>query len=139
MVDTGLMSALSEVDSRAILEGNALFTEFKGALAEQFVCQELKTFEDVYLAYWTNEPLAQAEIDFLLQIGSKIIPMEVKSATNLRARSLSVYREKFNPSIEIRTSPADYKRTDNLFDIPLHALSMLNEIINDSSVVDESF
>jgi predicted AAA+ superfamily ATPase len=131
MVDVGLMSALSEVDSRAIIEGDVLFTEFKGALTEQFVCQELKTLEGIYAAYWANEAPAQAEIDFILQMNNQIIPMEVKSTIHLRARSLSVYREKFNPQIEIRTSQADYKRTDNLYDIPLYALGELKEIIEE--------
>ncbi len=78
----------------------------------------------------------EAELDaahqrsmLILQIGSEIIPVEVKAATDLRAKSLSVYRRKFNPSIEIRTSLADYKKTDNLFDIPLYALKNLKEII----------
>lgn len=128
-VDVGLMAAQAGVNIRAILEGDALFTEFKGALTEQFVCQELKTMEDMYIAYWANEAPAQAELDFILQIGSEIIPVEVKSTTDLRAKSLSVYRQKFNPNIEIRTSQADYKKTDNVFDIPLYALKNLKEIM----------
>jgi predicted AAA+ superfamily ATPase len=129
IVDVGLMSALAELPSRAILEGDALFTEFKGALTEQFVCQELKALGGIYIAYWANEAPAQAELDFILQIEDQIIPVEVKAATNLRARSLSVYREKFRPNIEIRSSLADYKKTDKLFDIPLYALGYLKEIV----------
>jgi predicted AAA+ superfamily ATPase len=129
LCDVGLMSAMSRVDVRAILEGDALFTEFKGALTEQFVCQELKLFDDIYVAYWANEAPARAEIDFIIQSGMQIIPIEVKSSTNLKAKSLQVYREKFRPQIEIRTSLADYKKTDNLCDIPLYALSGLKEII----------
>ena len=129
LVDVGLMSAMAEVDSRAILEGDALFTEFKGALTEQFVCQELKTLDDVYIAYWTNEAPSLAGIDFFLQIEGRIIPMEAKSTFNLRAKSLAIYRKKFQPTIEIRTSQADYKKTDNLFDIPLYALGELKKII----------
>ncbi|MCL2017540.1 MAG: AAA family ATPase [Alphaproteobacteria bacterium] len=132
MVDIGLLSAQSEVDSRAILEGNALFTEFKGALTEQFVCQELKVHDDVYMAYWANEGSGQAEIDFILQIGMNIVPVETKATTDLRAKSLSVYRNKFKPKIEVRTSQADYKKTGNLFDIPLYTLSNLKEIIEDN-------
>jgi predicted AAA+ superfamily ATPase len=131
MVDIGLMAAQSGLDSRAILEGDTLFTEFKGALTEQFVCQELKTLNDVYVAYWANEAPAQAEVDFILQIGSQIIPVEVKSSTNLKAKSLSVYREKFRPKIEIRTSPADYRKIGNLFDIPLYALENIKEILEE--------
>jgi predicted AAA+ superfamily ATPase len=128
LCDVGLMSAMSRVDVLAILEGDALFTEFKGALTEQFVCQELKLFDDIYLAYWVNEAPARAEIDFIIQSETQIIPIEVKSSTNLKAKSLQVYREKFHPKIEIRTSLADYKKTDNLYDIPLYALNKLKEI-----------
>lgn len=130
MVDVGLLCAMSKVDVHALLEGDVLFTEFKGALSEQFVCQELQTMiNDIDIAYWANENPARAEIDFILQLGRQIIPVEVKSSTNLKARSLSVYREKFHPKIEIRTSPADYKKTGNLYDIPLYALGNLKEIV----------
>jgi len=130
MVDVGLLSAMSRLDVRAIIEGDALFTEFKGALTEQFVCQELRAMPDDFdVAYWANESPARAEIDFILQVGTQIIPLEVKSSINLKSRSLSIYREKFQPKIEIRTSLADYKKTENLVDVPLYALRGLKEII----------
>jgi len=133
LCDIGLMSAMSKIDARVLLEGDALFTEFKGALTEQFVCQELTLLtliEDIDLAYWSNEAPARSEIDFILQTEMQIIPLEAKSSTNLKAKSLSVYREKFRPETEIRTSLADYKKSGNLFDIPLYALGGLIEIIN---------
>lgn len=132
MVDVGLLSAMSRIDVHALLEGDALFTEFKGALTEQFVCQELQPMMDnIDMAYWANENPARAEIDFILQLGRQIIPLEVKSSTNLKAKSLSVYRKKFHPKIEIRASLADYKKTDALYDIPLYAIGYLREIIDD--------
>jgi predicted AAA+ superfamily ATPase len=133
MCDVGLMSALSKVDMQMLLEGDALFTEFKGALTEQFVCQELKLMDDVDLAYWANEAPAQAEVDFILQLGRQVIPLEVKSSTNLRAKSLSVYRKKFQPKMELRTSLADHKETDNLLDVPLYSLGFLKEIIQEKA------
>jgi predicted AAA+ superfamily ATPase len=135
LCDVGLMSAMSRVDVRALLEGDALFTEFKGALTEQFVCQELKLLEDIDIAYWANEAPARAEIDFIMQCGMRIVPIEVKSSTNLKAKSLFVYREKFKPQLEIRTSLADFKKTDNLYDIPLYALSGMIEIIEDARIL----
>jgi len=128
LCDIGLLSAMSKLDAKTILEGDTLFTEFRGALTEQYVCQEMKLFDDAEIAYWTNGG-ATAEIDFVLQLGSQIMPVEVKAATNLKAKSLPVYREKFQPKTEVRTSLADYKKTDNLFDIPLYALGNLKEII----------
>jgi len=130
LCDVGLLSAMSRVDLHALLEGDALFTEFKGALTEQFVCQELQLDEDLDLAYWANEAPATAEVDFIAQIGMRIVPIEVKSSIHLKAKSLSVYREKFSPSLEIRTSLADYKKTGNLIDIPLYALACLKAVTN---------
>ena len=128
LCDIGLLSAMSALNAKTILEGDALFTEFKGALTEQYVCQEMKLFDNAVTAYWVNSG-ATAEVDFVLQLGSSIMPIEVKAATNLKAKSLSVYREKFKPEIEVRTSLADYKKTDNLFDIPLYALGELRGIV----------
>ena len=128
LCDIGLLSAMSMLEAITILEGDSLFTEFKGALTEQYVCQELKLLDDAEIAYWTNDG-ASAELDFVLQLGSKIMPVEVKAATNLKAKSLAVYRGKFSPETEIRASLTDYKKTGKLCDIPLYALSILKEII----------
>jgi predicted AAA+ superfamily ATPase len=128
LCDVGLMSAMSRLDVRALVSGDALFVEFKGALTEQFVCQELKLHEDIDIAYWANELPNRAEIDFIIQSGMQIIPIEVKSSTNLKSKSLSVYRGKYQPKMEIRTSQADYKKTNNLYDIPLYALGELEKI-----------
>ena len=124
LCDIGLLSAMSGLDAKTILEGNALFTEFKGALTEQYACQEMKLFKNAEIAYWTNDS-ATAEVDFVLQLDSLIIPVEVKASTNLKAKSLAVYREKFRPKTEIRTSLADYGKTGNLLDIPLYMLGEL--------------
>jgi predicted AAA+ superfamily ATPase len=128
LCDIGLLSAMSSLEAKIILEGDALFTEFKGALTEQYVCQELKYMKKAEIAYWINDS-ATAEIDFILQYNNKIIPMEVKASTNLKAKSLSVYREKFKPEREIRTSLADYGVQGNLCDIPLYMLGVLRSII----------
>lgn len=128
LCDVGLLSAMATLDAKVILAGDTLFTEFKGALTEQYVCQELKRFDAVTLAYWANDG-ATAEIDFVWQAGSQIVPIEVKASTNLKAKSLAVYREKFHPQTEIRTSLADYKKTGTLFDIPLYALGGVQAIL----------
>ena len=127
LCDIGLLSAMSTLEAKIILEGDALFTEFKGALTEQYACQEMKCFDNPVIAYWTNSG-ATAEIDFVLQLGSTIMPIEVKSSTNLKAKSLVVYREKFHPKIAIRTSLTDFKKTESLYDIPLYALGELEKI-----------
>jgi len=128
LCDIGLLCAMSGLDAKTILEGDVLFTKFKGALTEQYVCQEMKHLKNTIITYWTNES-ATAEIDFVIQLESKIIPVEVKSSINLKAKSMSVYREKFLPKTEIRTSLANYNKNGNLFDIPLYALGELEGII----------
>ena len=74
------------------------------------------------IAYWANDDTGIAEIDFLVQYKGQLIPMEVKSKTNLKAKSLKSYREKFKPKFAIRTSLSDYKQTDNLIDLPLYCI-----------------
>jgi len=129
LCDIGLLCAISGLDAKTILEGDTLFTEFKGVLAEQYACQEMKHFKNTEIAYWTNDS-ATAEIDFILQLEGQIIPVEVKSSINLKAKSLSVYREKFQPRTEIRTSLSNFNKNGNLFDIPLYSLSELKKIIS---------
>jgi len=121
LLDVGLLSAMSHLDRRILLEGDALFTEFKGSIAEQYVMQELKSIGDVELSYWGNDT-GNAEVDFVLQCESRVIPVEVKSGTNLKAKSLKIFMDKYNPKYAVRTSPADYKQSDNLYDIPLYMI-----------------
>jgi len=123
IVDVGLLCALTNLDAATILKGNKFFDEYKGAIAEQYVLQQLKTLKDLPVFYWANSN--GTEIDFVIQLGSNIVPVEVKSSINLRAKSLKSYREKFNPKISIRTSTADYKQTDGLYDIPLYMIEEL--------------
>ena len=104
LVDVGLLSAMTDLDIRSLLAGNDMFEEFKGALTEQFVLQQLLNLKEVGIYYWSPEN-ARAEIDFLLQINGKIVPLEVKAAENLRARSLRVYYQKYEPETSLRTCP----------------------------------
>ena len=79
--------------------------------------QQFNTIEDIPVFYWTNET-SRAEIDFVIQIESNIVPVEVKASINLKARSLKLYMEEFKPNFALRTSLADYKQTNNLTDLP---------------------
>jgi predicted AAA+ superfamily ATPase len=123
VVDVGLLGALTKLDAAAIINGDRIFDEYKGVIAEQYVLQQLKTLKDLPVFYWANGN--GTEIDFIIQLGSNIVPVEVKSSMNLRAKSLNFYRAEFKPKVSIRTSTADYKLTDELFDIPLY---MIEEI-----------
>lgn len=121
LVDTGLLAALAEIPARMILEGDALFTEFKGAFTEQFAAQELRLVHDCVITYWSSET-STAEIDFVIQHDGEIIPIEVKASENLHAKSLRIFRDKFNPSHSIRTSLAAYRKETWMTNIPLFAL-----------------
>lgn len=129
LVDVGLLGCMSNLHQRTLLEGNRLFTEFKGALIEQYVCQLLKTINSIDAYYYTNDR-GSCEIDFVVDAGIEIVPIEVKAEINLKAKSLKIYREKFNPGISIRTSMADYKKVDSLIDLPLYAIEELLAVIN---------
>ena len=120
-LDVGLLSALAHLAPTAVMEGNRAFTEFKGALTEQFVQQELRAGLDCRPFTWAPGD-STAEVDFLAEAADGVVPIEAKAERNLQAKSLGVYRRKFAPSIAVRTSLADLHEEDGLWDIPLYAL-----------------
>lgn len=121
LVDVGLLGCMTGLRQYTLLDGNDLFTEFKGALTEQYVCQQLRTIDDLGVYYYTNDR-GSCEVDFIVDTGEQIVPVEVKSEINLKAKSLKTYREKFNPEISVRTSMADYKKENWLINLPLYAV-----------------
>lgn len=121
IVDVGLLGCMAGLRQRTLLDGDDLFVEFKGALTEQYVCQQLKTIEDLGVYYYTNDR-GSCEIDFVVDTGEQIVPIEVKAEINLRAKSLKTYRERFEPELSVRTSMADYKKEDWLLNLPLYAI-----------------
>ncbi len=121
ILDVGLLAAKSNLDLKSLLEGNRVFEEFKGALTEQYVLQQLLSDCRLQPCYWTAER-ATAEVDFVVQIGSDIIPIEVKAEENLKAKSLKQYVEKVSPKYAIRTSMSDYRKEEWLTNLPLYAL-----------------
>lgn len=126
VLDVGLLGAMTDLQANTIIDGNRIFEEFKGAIAEQYVIQQFKTIKDLPVFYWSNET-SRAEIDFVIQIKSDVVPVEVKAERNLQAKSLKVYMEKFKPNYAIRTSMADYKKTNSLIDIPMYAIEIIKE------------
>lgn len=127
LVDVGLLACMTGLKQSTLLRGNELFVEFKGALAEQYVCQQLKTLDDINIYYYTNDR-GSCEIDFVVDTGEHIVPVEVKAEANLKAKSLKVYHEKFNPEISVRTSMADYKKDDWLTNLPLYMIEQITEL-----------
>ena len=127
LLDVGLLGCMSHLNQKTIIEGDSLFVEFKGAMTEQYVCQQLKTIEDLDVYYYTNDR-GNCEIDFVIDRNNQIIPIEVKEEENLKAKSLKTYSEKFSPDICVRTSMSDYRKEDWLINLPLYAIEEINEL-----------
>ena len=131
IVDVGLLGCMTGLRQRTLLDGNDLFSEFKGALTEQYVCQQLQTMDDLGVYYYTNDR-GSCEVDFVLDTGEQIVPVEVKAEVNLKAKSLKTYREKFVPAISVRTSMADYRKEDWLVNLPLYAVEEIDKAVYES-------
>lgn len=126
LLDVGLLRVLSGLDPRVLLQGNRIFEEFKGALTEQFVCQELQQFDKLQCQYyWTSG--ATAEVDFIISDGLDVYPLEVKSGNVVNAKSLKIYSEKYSPSRVFRTSLLPYEKNETLTNIPLYLLFILDQ------------
>ncbi len=119
LLDIGLLNAIAKLDAKILLQKNNILSEFKGALTEQYVCQQLKIKNPLY--YWvaTN---GSAEVDFVIQHQNYAIPIEVKAEENLMAKSLKVYVEKYSPQLAIRSSMNKYRVDNWLTNIPLYAI-----------------
>ena len=126
ILDIGLLGCMVGLNKKILLDGNDLFVEFKGALTEQYVLQQLITNPDLNIYYYTNEG-GSCEVDFLVDTGDSIIPVEVKAEVNLQAKSLRTYVEKFRPDVAIRTSMQDYKKESWLTNLPLYAIENLTK------------
>jgi len=118
--DVGLLAALAQLDARIILEGDKLFSEFKGALTEQFVLQQLISQGTGAPFYWTNDS-GQAEVDFLFETKGVLFPLEVKAAENLQSKSLQVFHEKHKDIHCYRTSLSGFREEKWLTNVPLYA------------------
>lgn len=128
IADVGLMGAMGDIDVRTLLEGNMIFEEFKGALTEQYVLQQLTSIRDLVIYYWSAER-SIAEIDFLIQYSGEVIPIEVKAEENLQAKSLKAFCQKYSPQTAIRTSMSDYRKEDWLTNLPLYTIGELGELL----------
>ena len=121
-VDIGLLGAMCGLDSDTIVRGNNIFTEFKGALTEQYVLQQLKLKHEPF--YW-SKPNARQEIDFLIQTNGGIIPIEVKAEENLKAKSLKQFVLDNHPDTAYRTSMSDYRQEEWMTNMPLYCVPVI--------------
>lgn len=119
-LDVGLLGAKADIHAKVLLDGCRIFEEFKGALTEQFVAQQLKA-SDRELYYYSTEN-SSGEIDFVIQQEMHCVPIEVKAEENLRARSLRAFCDKYKPEIVIRSSMSNYREQDWMVNVPLYVL-----------------
>lgn len=121
--DIGLLGALGELEIRTVIEGSRIFEEFKGAMAEQYVLQQLISEMEITPYYYSAEN-SRGEIDFLIQKDGRILPIEVKAEENLQAKSLKAFYDKFDIR-GVRISMSDYREQDWLTNYPLYAFASL--------------
>lgn len=119
-LDVGLLGAKADIHAKVLLDGCRIFEEFKGALTEQFVAQQLKASNKVLYYYSTEN--SSGEIDFVIQQEMQCVPIEVKAEENLRARSLRAFCDKYKPEIAIRSSMSNYREQDWMVNVPLYVL-----------------
>jgi len=121
MADTGLLRVKSRLPAAVFLGDDNLFTEFKGAISENFVLSEIISSGIDQPYYWTSN--AAAEVEFIIQQETDIIPVEVKSGTNVRSKSLDEYRKRYNPEKAIRMSMKNIGNENGLLSLPLFMAS----------------
>ena len=132
LFDVGLLRSLAQIDPKTFINGNQLFSEFKGALSENYVLQSLITQFDVSPRYWTSDGIA--EVDFLLQHGQNIYPIEVKSDENVRSKSLSFYGQKHQPKLKIRFSLKNLTMDNDVLNIPMFMADFSKKLIELSNL-----
>lgn len=138
ILDVGLLSALTDLDVKTILQRTAVFEEFKGAIAEQYVLQQLVCSNSEFpIYYWSNDS-SRSEVDFVVQIDGLVVPLEVKAEKNLKAKSIHNFIKDYKSVKAVRTSLADYKiNENNLYDIPLYAIGNIEQIISEENIEKE--
>lgn len=112
------------MDASSIIDGNALFTHFKGAIAEQYVCQQLVSDCGLEPYYWSAAK-STGKADFMVQVGGLIVPIEVKAEENLKAKSLASFCKTHNIKHAVRASLSGYRQESWLTNVPLYAISCL--------------
>lgn len=129
-VDVGLLAAMADIDAKTLLKGNSIFTEFKGALTEQYVCQQIVAELGRTPYYWSAEK-SNGEVDFVLQHNGQVIPVEVKAEENLQAKSLKSFVSANGLGFGVRTSMSDHRAEEKLLNLPLYAVSTMLEECDD--------
>lgn len=126
-LDTGLLGARLNTQAQLITQKESLYTEYKGALIENYCAKEIKPYFDNQLYYWKSGN--QAEIDFLIETSGEILPIEVKSGFTRHKKSLTSFQEKYHPRKAIRLSPRNFDKQGDFINLPLYAVSVLKNFV----------
>lgn len=129
LFDIGLLSTLSNLSASCLLEKNTLFTEFNGALTENYVLNELIKLDKFNVTTYMPSS-SKMEIDFLIDNGENVIPIKVKANINLKAKSLITFKEIYKPSVLIRTSLSKFMDKSDLKDIPLYLIDDIEKFFD---------
>ena len=125
-LDVGLLGAMAKAPVESLAMGDRLFKEYKGALVENYVAQQLRAhFSQKQLCYWKSKG-GKAELDFLWENNGFIFPLEVKAGINLKSKSLKSYDQQFNPCSLTRTTLLNFKRDGKICNLPLYGISKLD-------------
>lgn len=128
VLDVGLHGAMTGLDAKSLISGNEFFKQYKGALTEQFVLQQLVLFDEIKIHYWTPDE-GIAEVDFVVQLNGSIVPLEVKAEVNLKAKSLAQFIKRYNAPNVIRTSLEKYFKGEKITNVPLFAIHLLPNML----------
>ncbi len=129
LVDVGLLGAMAHLSAQTLLHDNELFQEFRGAITENYVAQEL-VHSQYSLFYWTSE--GKAEIDFIFEQEGHIYPLEVKSGNSSKKKSLKVYADTYHPDVLVRSSPMNLRKDGDVFNCPLYLIEHLQLLIENT-------
>jgi len=127
-LDVGLLGAISRTPPEVSVQGDRLFTEYRGALVENFVAQELCARGHPELYYWRSAG-GKAELDFLCEVGSTVVPVEVKAGLSRRSKSLKSYDQQFAPEVLVRTNLLNLKKDGKICNVPLYAAALLDRFV----------
>jgi uncharacterized protein len=126
--DVGILRELAKLEPVLLQETNTLFKEFKGSFIENYILQSLMVQFETVPKYWSSEN--KAEVDFVIQYKNEIIPIEVKSDDNVKSKSLTIYEQKYKPTIRIRYSLKNLQYKDGLLNIPLFLADRTKKLLD---------
>jgi hypothetical protein len=128
-LDVGLLGAMARTPVETSVQGERLFNEYEGAFVENYVAQQLIAHLQIPLFYWRSKG-GKAELDFLLELGDRIFPLEVKAGINPKSKSLKSYDSQFNPGFLARSNLLNLKKDGKIYNLPLYAISQISNIIS---------